>query len=148
MIGQTANAGGTYLLLTSSRDRACLNTLIVLLVPTKGSVLRLRIPTLATVSLRDRDDGYTQSWMASENGGYEPHAKELYGYLTTERLFEARSHLLAVGVRGLVQLVREGDLFYIVLRQQAHLVVGVSESINNQWSRNTLCNIPARARAV
>jgi hypothetical protein len=38
---------------TSSRDRACLNTRIVLLAPTKGRVRRLRIPTLPTVSLRD-----------------------------------------------------------------------------------------------
>jgi len=96
--------------LTSSRDRACLNTLIVLLVPTKGSVLRLRVPTLATVSLQDRDDGHTRSWVASEDGGYEPHAEELYGYLTTERLFETRCHLLALRVRRLVQLIREGDL--------------------------------------
>src|SRR5579863_7815460 len=85
--------------LTSSRDRACLNTLTVVLVPTKGSVLRLRIPTLATVSLRDRDDGVTQSWVESEDGGYEPQAEELYGYLTTERLLETSCHLRALAAR-------------------------------------------------
>jgi hypothetical protein len=37
---------------TSSRDRACLNTRILLLAPTKGRVRRLRTPTLPTVSLR------------------------------------------------------------------------------------------------
>ena len=36
---------------TSSRDKACLNTLIVVLSFTKGKVLPETIPTLATVSL-------------------------------------------------------------------------------------------------
>jgi len=34
----------------------------------------------------------------SKDGGYEPHAEELYGHLTTERLFETRCQLLALGV--------------------------------------------------
>ena len=58
--------------LTSSRDRACLNTLTVVLVPTKGSVLRLRTPTLATVSLRDRDDGHTGWHQGTENTNHTP----------------------------------------------------------------------------
>ena len=37
---------------TSSSDNACLNVLIVTLLATKGSVLLITLPTLATVSLR------------------------------------------------------------------------------------------------
>jgi len=36
---------------TSSRDKACLNSLIVVFLCTKGKVLRLTTPTLPTVSL-------------------------------------------------------------------------------------------------
>jgi hypothetical protein len=50
-----------------------------------------------------------------------PHAKELYGYIVTEDLLESRCQLVVFASRGFVELVRERDLFMVVLGEQTHL---------------------------
>ena len=50
-----------------------------------------------------------------------PHSKELYGYISTKNLFESSCQLVSFETRGLVDLVREGDLLVVVLGEQTHL---------------------------
>jgi hypothetical protein len=50
-----------------------------------------------------------------------PHAKELYGYITTEDLLESRCELVVFAFRRFVELVRERNLLMVVLGEQAHL---------------------------
>lgn len=98
-----------------------------------------------------RTHGHPPSWAASEEGGYRPHTKELYGYLATERLLETLGQVVAFTARRLIQLERERDLLEIIPGQQTHLLSFLSpsmHSINNRRSNITLCSIPARARAV
>jgi hypothetical protein len=125
MLCWIANVGNTvcvsHIVHTSSRARACLNILIVLLVPTKGSVRRLRTPTLATVSLRDAESIVILG--AGRMGiEYEPHSKELYRHFATEGPFETNCQPVRPGARRLIQLVCEVDLLEIVFGQQAYLI--------------------------
>ena len=116
----------SHLIHTSSRAKACLNTLIMLLAPTKGRVRRLRIPTLATVSLRNTNPTFKLEFRQIERE-YEPHAKELYRYFATEGSFKPNCQSVGPVARRFIQFVCKGDLLEIVFGQQAHLVHKVGE---------------------
>jgi hypothetical protein len=79
-----------------------------------------------------------------------PHAKELYGYIVTEDLLESRCQLVVFASRGFVELVRERDLFMVVLGEQTHLFAWPVSKVDSSLCLAvvTLCSIPASARAV
>ncbi len=99
---------------TSSRDKACLNHLMVLFVPTKGSVFPLRIPTLATVSLRRDTVRLKDACMHREEMSI-PYAKEIYRDFAAKGLFELNCQLVVFAARAFVEPVREPDLLEVVL---------------------------------
>jgi hypothetical protein len=53
---------------------------------------------------------------------HEPNAKEFYGYVVTESLFEMTCQFVGFTIRGLVYLVCERHLLEIILGEQADLV--------------------------
>jgi hypothetical protein len=104
--------------LTSSRDKACLNTLIVVFTSTKGNVLREIIPTLATVSLSiDR----TPIKVRCHDSEHPPDTKKVDGYGATERLLEPQRKGFVSFAGGLEQSVRKRDLLCVIFGEQADL---------------------------
>jgi hypothetical protein len=113
---------------TSSRDNACLNTLIMSFEPTKGSVLPFRSPTLATVSLRKQSSSQTRQ----------------KDYYTLERGTDQTPRKPMVTSR-LKALLKWSDNLWD-LRFGA-LNINISYG-NGTCSKFTLSNIPASTRAV
>ena len=104
---------------TSSRDKACLNTLIVVFTSTKGKVGLEITPTLATVSLSINRTSIKAGVVRCHE--HPPDTKELDGYGATERLLEPRRELYVTFTGRLVQFVCIGDLLRVIFGEQADL---------------------------
>jgi hypothetical protein len=104
---------------TSSRDKACLNTFIVVFTSTKGKVRPAIIPTLATVSLSIDCTSIKARVVRCHE--HPPDTKEVDGYGATECLLEPRREIYVTFTGRLVQSVCEGDLLRVIFGEQADL---------------------------
>ncbi len=107
---------------TSSSDKPCLNTLIVLFISTKGKDRPITTPTLATVSLWVNCFSFCvhQSTIRGQlspmkcSYDYLPDTKEVNGYRATEHLLEPLDEAHFAWMSGPVVSVCKRNLLHVV----------------------------------
>jgi hypothetical protein len=104
---------------TSSRDKACLNTLIVEFTDTKGKDRPVTTPTLATVSLSINRLSFHVDQNISR--GHPPDTNKVNGYGATECLLEPRGENFVTCLSRRIQFVCKGDLLRVIFGEQANL---------------------------